>query len=63
MNYIYRILKKVNKIFIKTDETSLRQLDTMLVYKPKLGGQEKEQGNEQLDPCLLPIPSLTLITT
>lgn len=42
MNYIHKISKKINRIFIKTDETSLRQLDTMLVHKSKLGEKEKE---------------------
>lgn len=42
MNYKHLILKKINKIFIKIDENSLRQVDTMLAYKSKLGEKEKE---------------------
>lgn len=45
------ILNKINQTFIRTDN-SLRKLDTMLVYKSKLGEKGKEyEGNKQLDPC------------
>lgn len=35
------ILNKINQTFIRTDN-SLRKLDTMLVYKSKLGEKGKE---------------------